>query len=139
MDIQSILLKKFGSPSVNGYPYLTSIQVPFPMEISWKKGMYVNSFTCNYLIKNNLSSVFQSILKEYGSKKIVELGINIYGGCFNYRKIGNSDKWSMHAWGLAIDLDPERNSYNQTSLTAQFAKKEYEKMIDKFMIMGLFP
>ncbi len=136
MSTESLLINKFGSPSGNGYPYLTPIQLPFPMEISWKKGVYINSFLCNYLIKEKLTTVLESILKEYGPSKIVELGINIYGGCFNYRKIGNTDKWSMHAWGLAIDLDPERNSYNQTSATAQFAKKEYGKMIDIFYDNG---
>jgi hypothetical protein len=33
------------------------------------------------------TNVFNDILKEYGYEKIVELGIDLYGGCFNFRKM----------------------------------------------------
>lgn len=136
MKAESLMLEKFGSPTITGYPYLTRIMLPFRMKLSWENNVYINSFLCNYLIHDQLYSVFTTILKEYGPLKISELGIDIYGGCFNYRKIGTSEKWSMHAWGLAVDLDPIRNSYNMTRETAQFAKKEYDTMINIFYENG---
>ena len=31
--------------------------------------------------------------------------------CFNARKVKGSDTWSMHAYGLAIDINPLYNPY----------------------------
>ena len=35
--------------------------------------------------------------------------MHLYGGCYNFRLIKNSNRLSCHAWGAAIDLDPEKN------------------------------
>jgi hypothetical protein len=37
--------------------------------------------------------------------------------------------WSMHAWGIAVDIDPERNSLYTTWKNAQMSKPEYEKFV----------
>ena len=65
-----------------------------------------------------------------------ELGIDLFGGCFNYRKKRNGSAMSMHSWGIAIDLDPARNKLNETKRTARFARPEYKKMIDIFYDNG---
>jgi hypothetical protein len=88
------------------------------------------------LIADKLSAVFNDILNHYGYEKIVELGIDLYGGCFNYRKMRNSNQWSKHSWGIAIDLDPARNTLKETKRTARFARPEYKPMIDIFYKHG---
>jgi hypothetical protein len=88
------------------------------------------------LVANNFLNVFNELLSTYGYDKIVELGIDLYGGCFNYRKMRGGTDWSKHSWGVAIDLDPERNLLKETSKTARFARLEYKKMIDIFYKNG---
>jgi hypothetical protein len=83
-----------------------------------------------------LLAVFNDLLSHYGYDKIKELGIDLYGGCFNYRRMRSGSAWSMHAWGIAIDLDPARNTMRETKRTARFARPEYKPMIDIFYKHG---
>jgi hypothetical protein len=130
------LFRKYGTPTESGVPYLTKIILPYPMLLSWDRSKKVTSLRCHKLIAKNLENVFADILKEYGLLKIQQLGIDLYGGCFNYRKMRGGNDWSRHSWGVAIDLDPERNQLKETSKTARFARPEYKPMIDIFYKHG---
>jgi len=130
------LLSKYGKPSESGTPYLVKVILPYPMVISWDKASKINSLRCHKLIAENLRKVFEDILSEYGLSRIQELGIDLYGGCFAFRKMRGGEDWSRHSWGVAIDLDPIRNQLKETKKTARFARPEYQPMIDIFYKHG---
>lgn len=130
------ITKKYGVPNETGKGYLKKITLPYPMRLAWDKDTEVKTMMCHNLVADNFTAVFNDLLKEYGYKKIVELGIDLFGGCFNYRKMRGGSAWSTHSWGIAIDLDPERNLLKETSKTARFARPEYKKMIDIFYKHG---
>jgi hypothetical protein len=69
----------------------------------------------------------------YGIEKIKALQLDDFGGCFNYRKMRGGTQLSLHSWGVAIDLDPDRNLLKETSKTARFARPEYKQFIDIFL------
>lgn len=129
-------LKKFGTPTQNGTPYLTQIALPYPMRLAWDKNTKVNKMSCHKDIAKPLTAVFNDLLAHYGLAEIQRLGIDLFGGCFNYRAMRGGSSWSVHAWGLAIDLDPERNKLKETKKTARFARPEYKAMIDIFYKHG---
>jgi hypothetical protein len=128
--------KKYGTPNITGDGYLVKINLPYPMRIAWDTDSIVTSMMCHKLVANNFSAVFTDILTHYGLDKIKELGIDLFGGCFNYRKMRGGSAWSMHCWGIAIDLDPARNTLKETKATARFAHPEYKPMIDIFYKHG---
>jgi len=130
------LIKKYGVPNKTGNGYLVRIKLPYPMFLNWETRTIVNSIECHKLIANKLVAVFNDILKHYGIEEIKRLQLDDYGGCFNYRLMRNGTKLSRHSWGVAIDLDPDRNLLAETSRTARFARPEYKPMIDIFYKHG---
>lgn len=129
-------LKKFGTPTQQGLNYLAKLDLPYPMRLAWDLDTEIKRISCNKEIVEPLRKVFAEILEYYGIEKIKSLGIDLFGGCFNYRQMRGGRSWSVHAWGLAIDLDPSRNQLKETSKTARFARPEYKPMIDIFYKNG---
>ena len=67
------------------------------------------------------------VLDHYGPERIRELGLDLFGGCLNVRRMRGGSAWSVHAWGAALDFDPERNQLRWGRARARFARPEYEK------------
>lgn len=128
-------IKKYGKPTQQA-SYLVSIKLPYPMRLAWDKDTKVSTMRCHMLVADNFTAVFNELLQVYGYEKIVELGIDLFGGCFNFRAMRGGSDYSRHSWGIAIDLDPERNLLKETSKTARFARPEYKLMIDVFYKHG---
>lgn len=135
MLTDSEIIAKYGKP---GDPSnLVTTTLPFPMKLAWDAHITVTKIQCHKLIEPNLNKALKDILELYGLTKIRELGIDLYGGCVNVRLMrGSKTKWSRHSWGIAIDLDPARNTLKETHKTARFARPEYKEMIDIFYSNG---
>jgi hypothetical protein len=125
------IIAKYGNP---GDPTnLTILTLPYPMRIAWDLTKTVSKIQCHKLIAPNLKAVFDALLANYGLAKLQTLGIDLFGGCVNIRlQRGSKTKWSRHAWGIAIDLDPARNGLRTKWKQAQFSKPEYKFMVDTF-------
>jgi len=126
------IVKKYGKPNETGEGYLTTILLPYPMKLAWDLDTKVSKMRCHKLAAEPFLNVFNDLLAHYGMKEIERLGIDLFGGCFNYRKMRGGTSWSKHAWAIAIDLDPARNKLKETAKTARFARPEYQPMIDIF-------
>jgi hypothetical protein len=125
------IISKYGKPTQQG-GYLTTIKLPYPMRLAWDKKTTINKMRCHKLVAEDFIAVFEDILKHYGLEKIKELGIDLFGGCFNFRAMRGGSDYSRHSWGIAIDLDPERNQLKTPYSKSQFAKPEYAKLHEIF-------
>lgn len=128
------IIKQYGEPG--DAKNFTVITLPYPMRIAWDTKVVVNKMQVHKFVATSIQNIFKEILATYGLPEIQRLGIDLFGGCFNFRKMRGGNEWSVHSWALAIDLDPARNGLKQTSKTAQFAKPEYKPMIDIFYKYG---
>lgn len=97
-------IRFFGKPGTN----LISLTPPFQMYYDKHP---IKSLTVNEMVATSLLKVFTEILDQCGhdQAKIDALGVSNYGGCYNNRSIRGSTNISNHAFGAAIDLDPENN------------------------------
>lgn len=75
------------------------VRFPVPLRLSWVD-QRVGSFSCHALVAAPFQRVFDRIYAE-GLWHHLET----FGGCYNFRKISGSSKYSTHAWGIAVDLN----------------------------------
>jgi len=145
------MITRFGEP---GNPdNFTVITIPYPMRIAWDTTKITSRMQCHKLAASAFLNVFDELLAVYGINQIRSLGIDLFGGCVNFRPMRGTEKkyedalragntklatslLSKHSWGTAIDLDPDRNRLKETSRTARFARPEYKQMNDTFYNHG---
>jgi hypothetical protein len=104
----------------------TLLILPYTMSLAWDSKTTIKKVTCHQKVAKSLYTIFEKTLKTYGEKEITKLNLNVFGGCLNVRKMRGGNSWSIHSWGAAIDLDPDRNQLKWGKDKATFAKKEYE-------------
>jgi len=68
-----------------------------PVTLASGKAVHI---ACHVAIAPRLARVFQALKREG------DLGlVKTYDGCFNIRKVRGGNRPSLHAWGLAIDIN----------------------------------
>jgi len=102
------------------------LDLPYPHRLAWDLRQTVHSFSCNAGVHDSAHRVLSKVLNHYGLERIKELRLDRWGGCLNVRKMRGGSTWSMHAWGIAIDYDPDRNKLEWGRDQAAFARPEYE-------------
>lgn len=85
------------------------VEPPYPMRIAWDTSTPLRVITCHRLVADSLLAVLRGFLEDFGTGWIREHRLDLYGGCYNFRKMRGGSSWSTHAWGIAIDLNPETN------------------------------
>lgn len=139
MLTQQQIEAKYGKATQTGKDYLVTISLPYKMRLAWARNQYITKVQVHRLLVERFIAVFTDILNYYGYEEIVRLGLDLYGGCFNYRLMrGSTKNLSKHSWAIAWDLDPDRNLLHETAKTARFARPEYKAMIDIWYKHGFF-
>ncbi len=105
---------------------LTRLQLPYTHKLAWDKTQRINSYFCHEKVHDSLDRILKAVLSHYGTEGVQELRLDLFGGCFNKRKKKGGTTWSMHAWGVAVDYDPENNRFRWGWEKASFARPEYD-------------
>jgi hypothetical protein len=89
---------------------LERITPPYRMTLAWAPMKRLNSITVHKKCASSLLMILNRISLHFGSEQLIEANrMHLYGGCYNFRLMRGSTKLSNHAYGAAIDLDPEAN------------------------------
>ena len=117
--------KVFGAA---GNPQCTagSVVLPFPFVIAWDQSQRVSRFSCHAKVAPALMGIFSAAASHYGEDEFRRLRLDQFGGCYNFRPMRGGTSLSMHAWGIAVDLDPINNQLTWGRERATFAKPEYD-------------
>lgn len=114
----------FGAP---GSSNLVRITPPYQL---WYDGAKVSSIAVHERIAGAVQAALCAVLAHYGIERIRELGLDQYGGCYNYRKTTAGSSLSMHAWGIALDFCPDKNAYAMKAPEASLSRPECQAWWD---------
>jgi D-alanyl-D-alanine carboxypeptidase len=92
--------------------YLVPVVPPWKMiYVDKKKISRIPRFQFNKKAAPSLVRILDAIWEHYDKDQstIDSYGLNCFGGTYNFRPIRGSSHISNHAYGCAIDLDPEHN------------------------------
>lgn len=87
----------------------TQIDVPFDFWLAWDKTTRVTRISVHEKVAASAQHCFERIPQIYTATERHDLGLDLFGGSLNVRRMRGGSKYSMHSWGIAIDFDPERN------------------------------
>lgn len=90
---------------------LVSFKPPFRMNYGSQP---VRVIRCHEKVAESLERILTRIGAHYGQSPTIIDPAGDYYGCYNYRVKRGGSSWSLHAWGAAIDLDADDNTYKQS-------------------------
>lgn len=112
------------------------LELPFPFYLDWALTTRITKIQIHEKCHDSLGRIYASVLSTYGEAEIHRLGIDQFGGSVVVRKMRNGSRWSMHAFGCAVDHDADRNQLRENHTTARFARPEYAPLLDAFEAEG---
>lgn len=102
------------------------LALPFPMKLSWEPATIIKRISVHERVHDSAARVFDRILDHYGLDGIAALGVDLFGGSLNVRRMRGGSSWSMHSWGIAIDFDPDHNQLKWGRDRARLARPDAE-------------
>ena len=94
-------LKLLGNPRTNEAKYMVLWNVP----VNLQQGKIPKRIYCNKIMIEPLTKVFSDII----SRGLID-ELKTWDGCFNIRPIrGYKSVWSLHSWGVAVDINAKTN------------------------------
>ncbi|MET0606121.1 MAG: M15 family metallopeptidase [Beijerinckiaceae bacterium] len=128
----------YGDPDINrdgraGAAWIRAklVRVRPPYRMRWSWGGDVEYLTVHKACAPSLLRILSRVAKVFGSQgAIEEAGMHLCGGAFDFRPERGGASLSAHAWGAAIDLDPEGNRIGRA--WAPHRGMVHESVIDAF-------
>jgi hypothetical protein len=109
----------YGNPDTNsdGQPdkaweaaNLVRITPPYRMVLAWDPKRMVSTILVHRKCSDSLLRILTAIKAHYGTQAAIDAArMHLFGGVYNFRLMRGGSSLSIHSWGAAIDLDPERN------------------------------
>ena len=145
--LQSGCWKYYGDPTliVQGAPQanaewerrnLVTVPLPWKAHASWDRSLRIKSLRVHTRVAASLARIVAHIWAVCGQsqEEIDRLGLSSVGGGYAWRPMRGGGNLSMHAFGAAVDFDPERNGLGDD--TPNFGRPENRWVVDAFTAEG---
>ena len=81
--------------------------LPFSMRLSWNKATSVRRSVAHELVIDSLVDALTEIRDYKGAQYLEENNLDLFGGIYAFRFKRGQEVPSTHAWGIAIDINPD--------------------------------
>ena len=125
---QQAVIDKYGEPGDKDN--LVTVVLPAGLNLTYDGKKQTKIKGVHKDVSSKLTKAFEELIAEYGTERLTSLKINFYSGYYNKRTKRGGTTWSMHSWGIAIDLYASKNWLDTKAPEALFSKAEYQKFID---------
>lgn len=135
-------VKYYGTPGKNSgtvRKQIVTITLPFKLRIDYNLNQSTNRISVHKKAAPSLKAALIEVHKHYGLAKMKKLGIDRYAGAYNPRKMRGGSRWSMHAYGCAIDFYAAPNGLRASCPKALFCGPEYKAFLDIMEKHGWLP
>lgn len=102
----------------------TRLSLPYPMRLAWDLDTKIRAFSIHQKAHDSAARALEAIAVRFSPSQREALGLDLFGGCLNVRRMRGGRSYSMHSWGIAIDFDPERNQLRWGSDRARLAQPD---------------
>lgn len=123
---QQAVRQFYGEPGA----HQVSLDLPFPMRLAWDPETIIRRFSVHEKVQDSAARAFARIHDHYGADRLRALGLDLFGGCLNIRKMRGGRSLSMHSWGIAIDFDPAHNALRWGRDRARMAGPDHAAFLD---------
>lgn len=134
---EAAIRRRFGAP---GSAACTGgrVVVPWPMVLAWDTSTPVRSFACHEDVQADMARAFGRVADVYTDAEIIDLGLHLFGGCYNYRPMRGGSRLSLHSWGIALDSDPMRNRLKWGADRARLGRPDARLWFDAWASVGWY-
>lgn len=136
---QSECDRVYGTPGGEIKARLVTKALPFAMRIDYALSQTATRVTLHRLVIDRYLSALEATRDHYGLDAMRALGIDRFAGSYFPRKMRGSDRWSMHAYGIAVDHYAAPNGLRTRCPEALFCGPEYKPFIDAMESAGMLP
>lgn len=115
---------------------LTTVIVPWAAHASWDRGLKIGRLRVHKKCAQSLDWILATLWSRASRSQaeIDRVGLSSIGGAHNWRLMRGGNALSMHAYGCAVDFDPERNGMGDR--TPNFARPENAYVVEVFAAEG---
>lgn len=136
---QSECGKFYGVPGPAIEAQLVYAELPFDLRLDWDLNRKVRRVRLHKKCAPSFVAAMKEVFAAYGEKDFRALGIDRFAGSYNHRFMRGANKWSMHAYGCAVDFYAGPNGLKAKCPDALFCKPEYKKFLDIMEKHGWMP
>ena len=120
----------YGVPGDAVRAQLVTLELPFSLRLDWNLRTSTNKIRVHRRAAPQLERALIAVRAHYGADGMRDLGIDRYAGAYTHRSMRSGSKWSMHAYGCAIDFYSEPNGLRTRCPQALFCGDAYQPFLD---------